>query len=194
MGGGSHGRLMRVQAVDFFAGSLPMVVEEGSIVEISPAVFRLSPDAAPEAVGGVVGRAKVVQFDSPLPHRLLDALAQALSEHPETELYIYGHYGLDIDSHLRFLNGFEQIRALSLNLQGLKALDGLARFDCLRQLTLQGMPSIPSLEPLEDLGGLEDLVLPGAVHDVAALSSLTSRQPSLWGRYATSPRLTSCKA
>jgi hypothetical protein len=154
--------------------SLNTFLGRGSIDEIAPGRYVIGPRARTRAIAEAVERAKSVQFSEPLPKRSLRALAAALRESPSTELYVYGHYGLEIDQDLRFLAGFETIERLSLNLHGLRSLEALARFPRLRSLSVAGIPTKLSLAPLAELRSLESLSLPGPVKAPEVLSELTA--------------------
>jgi hypothetical protein len=63
-----------------------------------------------------VAAADVIQFDETLSPALIEAIGEALSPNPETELYVYGHSGSEIDPDLAFLEPCKHAAALSLNL------------------------------------------------------------------------------
>jgi hypothetical protein len=113
-----------------------MAISSG-ISEVGPRRVKISANANPRRVAAAVAGAGTVQFDEPLPSRVHDALRSPLADNPRAELYVYGHYGQPIDTGLEFLDGYEFLTELSLNLDGPRALDGLARFVNLRRLTFQ---------------------------------------------------------
>lgn len=88
------------------------------------------------------------------------------------------------------LDGYEFLEMLSLNGRQIAALDGLARFTRLRELTLQGATGI-SLQPLRGLGRLTKLTLPGPVKDADVIAAL-ARLEELHAP-ATSPVLSSLR-
>jgi hypothetical protein len=131
---------------------------------VQPGRLLVHGDSRREDLIRLVGAATVVQFNAPLPATLSDALAQALRSRPQVELYVYGHYGQTLSGELDFLRGFEHVERLSLNLNGLVGVEGLARFTSLRALTLQGMA--------------KRNVSVAAIAHASALQRLTIDQPS----------------
>jgi hypothetical protein len=108
-----------------------------------------------------------------LPRELLDSLAQVTASHAAVELYVYGHHGLEVDADLSFLDGFEHLRRLSLNVDGLQGLDGLARFTNLRSLTLQGFAKRTlNVSALAHTHALERLVVDRPVRDLDVIGGL----------------------
>jgi hypothetical protein len=101
----------------------------------------LWPDTDPASIGRALDakgardepRRPTVQFDQPLPSRLLDAAAAVLAAHPDVELYICGA-GLD------------------------PSLEGLGRFQHVQHLSV-GIRGVATYEPIRNLRGLKSLVL-----------------------------------
>jgi hypothetical protein len=140
---------------------------------IGPRRLRVCAETRPRRVAGLVANADVVQFDEPLPGKLSAAIAEALRSSPQVELYVYGHYGGTLDGGLDFLDGFEHVQRLSLNLHGLTGVEGLSRFTALRSLSLEGIAkrtlSVASIEHATKLTRLE---LDRPVRDLQVLHTL----------------------
>jgi hypothetical protein len=164
---------------------------------VAPGRLLVRPDARRREVKRLVEIAEVVQFDESLPAALSEAVADALRSRPQVELYVYGHHGEALDAGLDFLRGFEFVERLSLNLNGLSGVEGLARFTALRSLSLQGIAkrnvSVAAIEqstklerlsvdqPVRDLGvirGLDKLVELRSPATATALESLANH-PSM---------------
>jgi hypothetical protein len=140
---------------------------------IGPGLLLVRPDADEREIAGLLADAERVQFDAPLPARLVAVLADALRSRPQVELYVYGHYGEELGRELEFLRGFEHVEHLSLNLNGLTGVDGLARFTALRSLTLQGMRKRHvSVAPAAHATGLERLAVDQPVRDLDVIHGL----------------------
>jgi hypothetical protein len=127
----------------------------------------IPPDMRPRKVEGAVAGADVVQFHEPLPPRLLAAVAEALAERPQTELYVYGTAGMPP------LDGVEHLTRLSLNLRGLKSLVPLARLTRLEELTIGDTIARLDLAPLAALDSLEELTIPGSPSNPDTLRGLS---------------------
>jgi len=140
---------------------------------IGPGRLLVRPDARRRDIGRLVAEAEVVQFDEPLPPALSDAVAGALRSRPQVTLYVYGHYGRKLDRELGFLRGFEHVERLSLNLNGLTGVDGLARFTALQSLTLQGIAKRNvSVAAIEHAPQLRRLAVDQPVRDLEVISNL----------------------
>ena len=140
---------------------------------ISPGRLHVHPGSRPRRVAGLVADAHVVQFDEPLPRKLSVAIAEALRSNPQVELYVYGHHGRTLDGGLDFLDGFEGIEHLSLNLHGLTGLDGLSRFTSVRSLSLQGIAKRSlSVAPVAHATRLTRFHVDRPVRDLQVLRSL----------------------
>lgn len=136
-------------------------------------LLLVRPDARREDIGRLVAEAEVVQFDEPLPAKVLEAVADALRRWPQVQLYVYGHYGMELDGGLEFLRGFEHVERLSLNLLGLTGVDGLARFTALRSLSLGGMVKRNvSVAAIAHASGLQRLVVDGGMRDLQVIRDL----------------------
>src|SRR4051794_34062948 len=134
---------------------------------IAPGRLLVRPDSSQATISRLMREAEVVQFAEPLPRSLLDSLAQLTVTHPAVELYVYGHEGVELDGDLAFLDGFEHLRRLSLNVRGLQGIEGLARLTELRALTLQGMAKRTfSVAALARVRSLERLVVDRPVRDL----------------------------
>jgi hypothetical protein len=121
----------------------------------------------------LIGDTEVVQFAQPLPRALLNSLAQLTAMYPSVELYVYGHDGVELDRGLAFLEGFEHLRRLSLNMPGIPGVDGLSRLEALRALTLQGVRKRSfSVAGLACLRSLERLVVDRPVRDLDVVGEL----------------------
>jgi hypothetical protein len=139
---------------------------------VLPGRALVTDDVRERDVPGIVAQATSVQFERPLPTKIMWALAAAMRDHPEVALYVYGHRGSGpIDSGLAFLDGFEHVRSLSLALDELEGFDGLERFSELRKLQLAHRKK-RSVAVLRELTQLQDLSVsvPGA--DMSIVASL----------------------
>jgi len=104
----------------------------------SPGRALFAPDVRKHEIPSIVAEATTVQFQTPLPTGTMQALAAAMRERPEVELYLYAYGGWGpLDGSLSFLAGFEHLRSLSLALEELPGFEGLARFTELRELSLR---------------------------------------------------------
>jgi hypothetical protein len=140
---------------------------------IGPGRLLVRPDARGRDIVRLVADAEVVQFDEPLPASLSELVAEALRSRPQVELYVYGHYGRTLDGELDFLRGFEHVERLSLNLNGLAGVGGLARFTALRTLSLQGIAKRnPSVAAIEHAMELQRLSLDQPVQDLEVIRNL----------------------
>ena len=126
---------------------------------VSEGRARLRPNLAIRDVAKVVSEANTVQFDQPLPTKLMQALASAMSQRPGVALYLYGYSGWgEIDGSLALLEGFEHVRELSLGLFELQGVQGLSRFQKLQKLTVRHGTKL-DLAVLAQLPELSTLVL-----------------------------------
>jgi hypothetical protein len=140
---------------------------------LAPGRLLVRPDSSPATILRLTGEAEVVQLAEPLSRPVLDSLAQAIAANPAVELYVYGHDGIELDGDLGFLNGFEQLQHLSLNVRGLQGLDGLSRLTELRALTLQGIAKRTfSVAALARVRSLERLVVDRPVRDLEVVGRL----------------------
>jgi len=140
---------------------------------IGPGRLLVRPDARGRDIARLVADAEVVQFDEPLPASLSELVAEALRSRPQVELYVYGHYGRTLDGELEFLRGFEHVERLSLNLNGLAGLEGLARFPALRTLALQGIAKRNvSVAAIEHATELQRLSVDQPVRDMEVIRNL----------------------
>lgn len=156
----------------------------GTALIVESGFGQLRPETDPATIEAAVvaaPRPLRLQFDVPLPDDVLAAAADALRRHPEVELRAYGR---DVDPELGWLEGFEHIEHLSIELWNTTSFDVLARFTGLRSLGLGETKSKrPSLGFLPELSQLEDLWLEGhdkdfgAVAAVAQLRRLALRVP-----------------
>ena len=144
-----------------------------SVEWVEPGRLLVSSVTSPREVPRLVSQAETVQWRELLPEALRRSLAESLSERPEVEVYVYGHYGQTLPSDLSFLAGLEHVRQLSLNLRGVLAgVDGLERFRHLRSLYLQVDPKRPSIVALRNAPDLEVLSLGGPVQDAHVIGEL----------------------
>ena len=126
---------------------------------VDPGRALVDPALAPRQARRVVEHARTIQFDQPLPNKLHGALADALADHPDVGLYVYGHYGLDIDQTLSFLQGYEAVEELGVNLNGLRSLEGLQRFARVKRLSVVRSGIRFRLDPLLAMPDLEELII-----------------------------------
>ena len=183
---------------------------------IAPGRLLVRPDARRRDIARLAAKAEVVQFDEPLPASLSELVAEALRSRPQVELYVYGRYGRTLDGELDFLRGFEHVERLSLNLNGLAGVEGLARFTALRTLTLQRIAKrnvsvaaieratelqrlsvdqpVRDLEVIRNLGELTELHCPAAATALASVEGHPSlRRVSLhFGTHRDLSALESC--
>lgn len=144
---------------------------------LAPGRLLVRPDSSPATILPLADEAEVVQFAEPLPRPVLDSLAQAIAANPAVELYVYGHDGIELGGDLGFLDGFEQLQHLSLNLRGLQDLAGLSRLPGLRALTLQGIAKRTfSVAALAGVPSLERLVVDRPVRDLDVVGRLNRLQ------------------
>src|SRR5207247_11161522 len=118
---------------------------------------QLQPDTDPASVAPALAPTRKpmrLQFDVPLPERLVDAAAEALREHRHVGLYAYGR----ADPSLEWLPRFGHVRVLSLGLYGVTSFDAIASCRDLERLSLgQTASRKPSLGFLRELPKLERL-------------------------------------
>ena len=113
-----------------------------------------------------------LQFDVTLPDDVLAAAADALRRHPDVALRAYGRR---VDPTLGWLDGFEHVEHLSLDLRHATSFDVLAGFRNLRSLGLgQTRSRRPALGSLRDLTQLEELGLEAHDRDFAAVGDVKS--------------------
>lgn len=140
---------------------------------LAPGRLLVRRDSDPATIVPLTSEAKVVQFAEPLPRPVLNELARAIAAEPGVELYVYGHDGIELDGALAFLDGFEPLRRLSLNVRGLRGIEGLSRLSGLRALTLQGIAKRTfSVAALAQVQSLERLVVDRPVRDLEVVARL----------------------
>jgi hypothetical protein len=156
----------------------PLTVES-SLAELRPDTEVTSIEPALATVAP--GRRVFLQFNEPLPAAVLAAAAAALSQHPRVVLRAYGR---EIDPGLSWLEGFEHVEHLSLDVWHATSFDVLATFTSLRSLSLGETASQrPSLAFLRQLRQLSVLWLEAhdrdfdAIADVSSLTRLGLRVP-----------------
>ena len=99
-------------------------------------MVQLLPDTDPASIEAAVAAAPrpvTLQFDVPLPDRVLAAVAELLRRHPDVALRAYGR---EVDPGLGWLSGFEHVEHLRLDLWHATSFDVLAAFTRLRSLAL----------------------------------------------------------
>jgi len=143
--------------------------------EIDPASIEPAIIAAQRSRGSVIppktGSVRL-QFDVTLPDDVLAAAADALTRHPDVALRAYGRR---VDPTLAWLDGFEHVEHLSLDLWHATSFDVLAGFRKLRSLGLgQTRSRRPALGFLRDLTQLEELRLEAHDRDFAAVGDVRS--------------------
>jgi hypothetical protein len=156
----------------------------GRALAIESGFGQLRRDTDPASIEPTVAAATRplrLQFDEPLPDGVLAAASDALKRHPGVKLRAYGR---NVDPGLGWLDGFEHIEHLSIELWHATSFDVLARFTALRSLALgQTKSKRPSLAFLRQLRTLEDLWVEAhdkdfdAVGDLPALRRLAFRVP-----------------
>jgi hypothetical protein len=140
---------------------------------IGPGRLLVRPDARRRDIDRLVAEAEVIQFDEPLPASLSELVADVFRSRPQVELYVYGHYGRTLDGELDLLRGFEHVERLSLNLNGLAGVGGLARFTALRTLSLQGIAKRNvSVAAIEQATELQRLSVDQPVRDLEVIRNL----------------------
>lgn len=146
-------------------------------------IAQLRPSTDPESVEPVLReqQPRLLQFSEPLPERLLDASAEALSALPNIGFRAYGR---TVDPSLEWLQRFDDLRDLTIDLWHATSFDLLSSLKKLRRLSLgQTASKRPSLAFLRDLPALEVLRVEAhdrdfdAVGDVATLQELNLRVP-----------------
>jgi hypothetical protein len=159
------------------------LVREAALI-VESGFGQLRPETDPATIEAAVvasPRPLRLQFDVPLPDDVLAAAADALRQHPEVELRVYGR---EVDPELGWLQGFEHVEHLSVELWHATSFDVLALFTKLRSLRLGETKSKrPSLGFVRELPQLEDLWLEAhdkdfdSVAAVAQLRRLALRVP-----------------
>jgi len=153
-----------------------------------PSLVDIKPDTDPKSIAEAARTAYRLQFCKPLPERLLDAIAGALTENPDVALRVYGRW---LDPSLGYLKQFEHVRRLFVDSWYSETFEPLAGFVNLRRLGLQQTKSTrPSLDFLRNCPHLESLFIEGhdrafevvgELPDLRALSLRASRVKSLEG-------------
>jgi hypothetical protein len=135
---------------------------------------QLQPDTDPASIEPALAGTQEpfrLQFDEPVPARILDAAAAALREHPHVALRAYG----SADPSLEWLPRFAHIRVLTLDLREASSFEAVAVCSRLERLSLGETSSRrPSLAFLRDLPKLERLYVEGHDRDFEAVSELRS--------------------
>jgi len=157
----------------------PPLTVEGGQAQLRPDTDVTSIEPALAAVAP--GRRVFLQFSEPLPAVVLAAAAEALRQHPRV---VFRAYGREIDPGLSWLEGFEFVEHLQLDVWHASTFDALAMFTSLRSLSLgETRSSRPSLAFLRQLRQLSVLWLEAhsrdfdAIADVSSLSRLGLRVP-----------------
>jgi hypothetical protein len=141
---------------------------------------QLWPDTDPASIGRALDangardepRRRTVQFDRPLPSRLLDAAAAALAAHPDVELYIYG---TGLDPSLEGLERFQHVQHLSVGIRDVTTYEPIRNLRGLKSLVLQnGLSTSLSVDFVADLPELVRLYVVGVSRGVEALSNARS--------------------
>jgi hypothetical protein len=130
------------------------------------------PGALAERVASV-RRPLRLQFEEPLPDRLLDAVARVIAAHPEVAVRVFGP---DQQlAQLGWLSGLEHIRHLSIELWSVTSFDPLARLSRLETLWIGRTRSArPSLSFLRELSEVRDLGLERCGKDFDAIATLSN--------------------
>jgi hypothetical protein len=156
----------------------PLTVD-GSHAELRPDTDATSIE--PVLAAAAPGRRVFLQFSEPLPAGVLAAAAAALRQHPRA---VFRAYGREIDPGLSWLEGFEFVEHLQLDVWHATSFDVLATFTGLRSLSLgETGSSRPSLAFLRQLRRLSVLWLEAhsrdfdAIADVPSLTRLGLRVP-----------------
>jgi hypothetical protein len=143
-------------------------------VEPADGFAHLEPETDPASIEPALAATEEplrLQFDVPLPERVLDAAAAALREHPQVALRAYG----SADPSLPWLPRFAHACELALNLRETTAFDPVAVCSRLEWLSLgQTSSRRPSLGFLRDLPKLERLSVEGHDRDFEVVSELRS--------------------
>ena len=132
---------------------------------------------------------KTVQFSAPLTETDQQKLASLLTDYPNVELRIYGHYRED-EVNLEFLKRFPSISRFSAEVFGLTDASGLRHLpSTLQSLSLgQTKRRIVSLSILRRFPHLKKLYLEKHAHELEAISDLHELE-DLTLRSITSPDL-----
>jgi hypothetical protein len=143
-----------------------------SVSVLFPSILELRANTDPaslvESLDDTIERA---QFCEPLPQKLLEALAQALRTRPQVALRAYG---MALDPSLAFLEPFEFVEKLFVDLWNVESFAPLGRFTQLRVLGLgETKSSKPSLRFLESTPLIEELYVGKHVRDLEVLASLS---------------------
>lgn len=146
-------------------------------LRIDSGIGQLRPDTRPSSIEPAVakGRPRIVQFSEPLPERVLAATADALRLHPGVTLRAYGW---EVDPSLEWLDRFEHIHHLALDLRyapKVATLEPIARLTALRSLSIgDGRSGRPSLAFLRALPQLEVLLLEGHAKDFDVVADVVT--------------------
>jgi hypothetical protein len=150
-------------------------------VKVDSAIAMVGPNTAPDSLGAALSGVQVVQFDRPLPESLLVELRSRLRDAPDVTLRVYGR---ELDPSLGFLNGFEYVRGLSVEMWHVESFEPLRSFTELTALGLGETRSTrPSLRVVQSMPRLKRLWIEAharefdAVGDLPLLSSLSLRVP-----------------
>lgn len=119
-------------------------------------------------------RCKVVQFSSPLEDQDFAKLSRFLSDHPTVPLRIYGHYTTGIED-LGFLRYFPTLRAFYADVFETKSWAGLEFLpNNLESLGLGATRKNLSLDPIARFDNLRDLSLDGHKKGLKVISGLVN--------------------
>jgi hypothetical protein len=135
-------------------------------------IAQLHPDTDPRSIAPTLARERpdLLQLSEPLPGRVLDAAAAALTSFPEVGFRVYGR---TVDPSLDWLERFAQVRDLTIDLWHATSFDLLESFKNLRRLSLGETASKrPSLGFLRELPELAVLRVEAHDRDFAAVADV----------------------
>ena len=145
--------------------SQPLIIESG--------IGKLRPETDPATIEpalATASRSVRLQFNVPLPDDVLAAAADATRLHPQVALRAYGR---ELGPGLEWLEGFEHIERLYIDLWHATSFDAFSRFSRLRALGLGETKSKRnSLGFLRELPSLEEIWIEGHATDFEAVATL----------------------